>query len=71
MNYYSPDEKCSVRYKDLDHVVKESIKLLENFVGEGKPIIWYGKSDLKSAFRVLPLFPGVYWLLILKARHPR
>ena len=33
-------------------------------------MIWYSKTDVQSAFRVLPTKPGLWWLMIMKAEHP-
>ena len=33
-------------------------------------IVWYGKTDLKSAFRLLCLHQSNYWILVMMARHP-
>ena len=60
---------CSVAYCDLDHVVLNSFRLLE---GEDPRFstIFYAKSDLRSAFRILPILPKQRHLLLLKARDP-
>ena len=71
VNYYMPKDKCAVKYNDLDDAVTESLKLLklvEDMWNTGT--IYYGKSDLKSAFRILCLKPEVFWLLIMSAFHP-
>ena len=70
VNSFTKQEKCSVKCNDLDHAVKESMKILEQILTNQSGTIWYGKSDLKSAFRVLGLSPEDFWLLIMKARHP-
>ena len=74
VNHYTPKEKCSVKCKDLDHAVQASLTLLrqldEQGQGQNQGQIWYGKTDIKSAFRLIPLRPGVFWLLIIMAHHP-
>ena len=73
VNESMPDEFCTVKYRDLDHAVSNSIKLLqmiEKTLGNGHGVIWYGKTDLKSAFRILPGKPGNFWILIMQAEHP-
>ena len=70
VNSYTPKEKCTVKYKDLDHAVKESLRLLSDSIQKEHSTIWYGKSDLKSAFRVLGLKPSEFWILVMKAEHP-
>ena len=67
VNYYIPSELCSVRYNDLDKAVRNSLQLFKLF---GKSPLWYRKTDLKLAFRILGLHPGVWWLLIMKAENP-
>ena len=69
VNHYTPKEKCMVKYRDLDHTVQSCLKLLELFQDRTKRL-WFGKSDLKSAFRILGLAPGVWWLLVLYAYNP-
>ena len=59
-------EICTVRYKDLDFAVKECIKLLQHI--ENK-VIYFGKTDLVSAFRILPIKPSQRRLLLMKAHH--
>ena len=73
VNHYTPKHKCSVKYRDLDYAVQgclRLLKLLKNRKDSKDNRIWFGKMDLKSAFRVLCLKPGVYWLLIMVAYHP-
>ena len=47
INTNTPDEMCSVKYKDLDFAIKGSLKLLEHLDYQ---IIYYAKTDLVSAF---------------------
>ena len=76
INHYTPQELCTVQYKDLDHAVKQSLRLINSIVADSqtgcklKPIIWYGKADLEWAFRLLPLKPELFWLLVIKAVNP-
>ena len=73
LNSNTPDEFCKVTYKDLDHAVAMSLKMIKKFqhvVMGHKPTIFYGKSDLKSAFRILPLDWKYFRWLILKCREP-
>ena len=65
VNAHIPAEKCSVKYSDVDAVIHGS------FVwhgGTGK--VFYSKTDVTSAFRLVPLRASCWWLLILKAEHP-
>ena len=71
LNHFTPKEICSVKYRDLDHAVHNSLRLkelVEHLPGfEG---IFFGRSDLASAFRILPLKRKCWKLLIMKANHP-
>ena len=67
INYWTPDELCSTKYQDLDHAIFNSIQLLHD---TGCTNLFYSKTDLKSAFRVVPIFPGQFFLLCMMARHP-
>ena len=66
INFWTPEEKCSVRYNDLDHAIRNSLRILETCDGP----IFYSKTDLKSAFRAVPISTNQYFLLCLKAKHP-
>ena len=48
INYYTPEDFCSVRYNDLDSAVKMTLNL-------GPGPIFYSKTDYSNAFRVVPL----------------
>ena len=54
-------DKCRVKYKDLDHAVKLCIK-----AGGG---CYLAKSDLKSAFRNLPIRQKDCRSLVMMAKH--
>ena len=58
-----PYDKCKVKYPDFDEAVK--ICLQE---GRGCCI---GKSDMSSAFRHVPMAKDQWWLLVMKAEHPK
>ena len=71
-NFHTPDELCSVRYNELDHVVRTCLKLIDKAkeMGIMRPQIFFGKSDLSNAFRLAPtLIRHRNWLM-MKARHP-
>ena len=69
VNAATPKHLCTVKYKDLDQAVRNSIEML-NKLG-WSTTLFYGKTDLESAFRILPIKPGQRFLLLLKAKHPR
>ena len=58
-----------MKYHDLDEVVRKSLFIIRE-MSEGKAVIWYGKTDLKSAFHILGTHPSVWWLMIMTAQHP-
>ena len=67
VNHYTPHHLCTVQYPDLDHAISNSFKWKKESTSG---IIFYSKTDLKSAFRILPLkFNCLRWL-ILKAQYP-
>ena len=61
VNRYTPKELCSVKYKNLDQAIK-----LCMHVGRG---CFVAKSDMKSAFKNLPIRPEDWCWLIMKAKH--
>ena len=48
VNACTPKNKCSVKYEDLDRAVNLTL-------GFGMSPVFYGKTDLSNAFRILPL----------------
>ena len=68
INSHTPQEFCSVQYKDLDHAIRQSIYWLEKLGQKG--VIYYSKSDLTMAFRLLPIKFSHRKYLLMKARHP-
>ena len=68
INGNTPKEKCSVKYRDLNFAVQACIRILQG--ADGNTIIWFSKSDLKSAFRILGIQPEDWPLLFMKVEHP-
>ena len=67
INHHTPKEVCSVSYHDLDCAVKYCMVLNKlNSTG----LLFFGKTDLVSAFRILPIKPGQRNLLMMRAKHP-
>ena len=62
VNSCTPKDYCSVKYNDLDHAIKNSFRWRNDF-GQ----IFYSKTNLKSAFKILPLKVRCYHWLIMKA----
>ena len=67
VNFYTPKDICMVKYRDLDHAVNRCIELLKR---TGTKNLFFGKTDLVSAFRLLPVKIRQRFLLTMKARHP-
>ena len=63
VNYHTPKEDCSVRYNDIDAAVTYSMEM-------GERPLYYGKTDLLNAFRILPLKKESWKWLMMKAKHP-
>ena len=58
-----PYNKCTVKYPEFDWAVKMCLQ-----EGVGCSI---GKSDMSSAFRHVPMAKSQWWLLVMKAEHPK
>ena len=78
LNACTPRELCSVNYNDLDCAVRQIMRLCREAWNEHPkedlqvfPVIFLGKTDLTSAFRVLPLKKKCFCWLIFKAEDPR
>ena len=85
LNHWTPKELCSVRYNDLDYAVRTSLKFLKKKFGtflfedqemnqsgnnKSRKTIFFAKSDLLSAFRILPILPKDRRYLIMAAQNP-
>ena len=71
INAWTPKECCTVRYNDLDHAVKNALFFINQFKdSQVFQTLYFGISDLKSAFRQVPLSSQMWPLLILKAVNP-
>ena len=75
LNYFTPKDICSVKYKDLDHAVKVYLRLREQLSqtedAYGKTVVFGGKTDVQSAFRLVPLKRGSWQWLVMKAHDPK
>ena len=58
VNSFIPREYCFVKYEDFDHVTNMIVQ-----IGKGALI---AKTDIESAFNILPINPTDYWLLGFK-----
>ena len=69
INHHTPKEFCTVKYKDLDFAIQASL-YLKNNIGNAFQGLAYSKTDVISAFRILPIRPEQRYLLIIKAYDP-
>ena len=67
VNHWIPEHKCSIHYNDLDKAIKDCLTLMKTL---GIQTLYFSKSDLKSAFRILGILPKDRCYLIMKARDP-
>ena len=68
VNGCSPREWCTVHYMDLDDAVANCLKLSEFAINDtGNRTVFLGKTDLTSAFHVLPLQVDCFCWLIMPA----
>ena len=70
VNYHTPKELSSVKYRDLDYAIKTCLKWGAHLTG-GQRLIFCSHSDIRSAFRILPTSRGSWPWLLLKAQDPR
>ena len=50
INFWTPEELCSIKYKDLDDAIRQCLQLMKDL---GIQTLYFAKSDLQSAFRIL------------------
>ena len=78
LNHHTPEDMCKVKYRDLDFAVRASLALRNEVLssrGEETQdrndiVLFYGKSDLRSAFKILPILPHQRRFLLFKAINP-
>ena len=80
VNHYTPKDKCSVKYCDLDFAIRMCLQVKQQQREHSNKVpgdqhetekpIFIGKLDVQSAFRLLPLsIKSIKWL-IMKAQNP-
>ena len=69
INACMPEEACHVKYNNLDYSVKACLQLMGNSSTEN-PTIYFCKSDIMSAFRIVPILPEQRYLLCMYVIHP-
>ena len=67
LNSNTPDHLCTVKYKDLDRAVKLILKMAGK---SPQGVVYLSKTDVKSAFRLVPLSIECRKWLVMKARNP-
>ena len=67
VNSQTPKELSTVKYPDFCEAVQLCMELTKNSKNK---LVYQGKSDMKSAFRNLPLLVSDYMLLLIKATNP-
>ena len=70
LNYHTPKELCTVKYRDLDHAIKGCLELLQQVSGLQKSQLVYAKSDCSNTFHILPILVSQCSWLVLMAIHP-
>ena len=55
INHHTPKDHCSVKYNDLDCAVRTCLHILAQT--QSYQLLFFGKTDLVSAFRILPILP--------------
>ena len=81
VNANTPRELCAVTYSDIDQAVRSILILRDKTrkvarergiddLEDNLTVIYLSKSDIKSAFRVLPLSRRAFPWLIMMAHHP-
>ena len=75
LNTGTPKHLCHIKYNDLDVAVRQCLHLVKEFCQEfgdetEVPVVFLGKTDLSSAFRVLPLKIRCLCWLVFKAIDP-
>ena len=68
INELTPDELCSVKYRDLDHAVRNCIRLLK--IAEENSSLFFSKTDCSHAFRLVTVLVQQRFLLVMMAVHP-
>ena len=75
VNHYTPKCFSMVHYRDLDYAIhscllwrEEAFRNLEQ--QHPKSGIFMSKTDLQSAFKILPICVSQRFLLLMMARHP-
>ena len=71
LNHHTPEEMCHVKYNDVDCAIRACVHLMTSRLIDPEQSIFFAKTDLTSAFRILPILPMQHCLLVMYALHPR
>ena len=78
VNAGTPEHLCKVKCRDLDWAIQNSLHHLQdrgvlNHNGAGKvlQVLFYGKSDLKNAFRLAPVKVSQRCWLLMQCQDPQ
>ena len=80
LNHHTPEQYCKVQYRDLDYAVRTCLFLdllksrqhgVDLDAHTHNTTQYYAKSDLRSAFRLLPILPEQRCLLLMRAKDPK
>ena len=55
--FHTLAELCKVSFNDLDHVIRNCLRLLSNCQNSSKTNLFFGKTDCSSGFRIIPTLP--------------
>ena len=74
LNHHTPKEICSVKYNDIDCAIAQCLRVKKqgvqfNEITDEEPI-YMGKSDIKSAFCLVPLSILCIQWLVMCAQNP-
>ena len=67
INFHTPKHLCSVKYNDLDEMIRQCLHLLKQ---TGHVVLIFGKSNLSNAFHLIPLLVKFRPYLLMMAYHP-
>ena len=70
INFHTLKEYCTVKYKDLEHAIQESLRLLQQMGRQQTGSIFYSKTDCSNAFHLAPILIRQRYLLVMSAIHP-
>ena len=75
INSWIPKDKCSVKYKDIDHTIHNCLRYLKKRKESQNGTfnfncLFFRKTDLQSAFRILGIKKRCWNLLLLKGKNP-